>query len=237
MGNSAKVSLRHCPNCGLELPASGWEGLCPRCLVLVSLQGLLLPVAGSEGGLEGQGQMRPRETFLTEHHRSLEPSASPPLLTGANPASFGDYQLIEEIGRGGMGVVFKARQLSLNRIVAVKILLAGRLAGGQIIERFRAEAETVVLHFEEGDGRRLFRERLVENEDARFDPGVGIEDAGGQRDDRDEAVLDEHPAQLGVGALALEDDALGDDDAGAAGGREVLGHVVHEEDFAALGLN
>ncbi len=40
-----------------------------------------------------------------------------------------------------------------------------------------------------------------------------------------------------IGALALEDDALGDDDAGAAGGREVLGHVVHEEDFAALGLD
>ena len=58
-----------------------------------------------------------------------------------------------------------------------------------------------------------------------------------QRDDGDEGVFDEHLPQLFVGGLALEDDALGDDDAGAAGGREVLGHVVHEEDFAALGLD
>ena len=68
-------------------------------------------------------------------------------------------------------------------------------------------------------------------------PGVGIETARGEGDDGDEGVFDEHLAQLSVGGLALEDDALGDDDAGAAGGREVLGHVVHKQDFAALGLD
>lgn len=51
------------------------------------------------------------------------------------------YQLLGELGRGGMGVVFRARQLSPERIVAVKMILAGQFASPQEIQRFRAEAE------------------------------------------------------------------------------------------------
>jgi serine/threonine protein kinase/Tfp pilus assembly protein PilF len=76
---------------------------------------------------------------------TLAPSAqlSPPAETprAANPA----YEILGELGRGGMGIVYKARQVALNRLVALKVIKSGAAAGPEELERFRVEAKVIAL--------------------------------------------------------------------------------------------
>ena len=156
-------ATRLCPKCGSEIPADAPEGGCPGCLLETGL-GLLpdAPVAAGHHGGSAEN-VQTNDTNAAPHSKKAEHLVE---MLG----ELGDYELVEEVGRAGQGVVFRARQKSLNRTVALKVISLGQWASKAHLKRFRLEAAARLEHpgivpiheVGERDGSCYFSMKVVE---------------------------------------------------------------------------
>ena len=125
--------IRICRNCGAKIFSDAPQGLCTGC-VLEAAIGVSADVVAGVGDPGRVADVRGDNANAAPKNKKSARAAE---LLG----ELGDYELLEEIGRGGQGVVFRARQKSLNRIVALKVIRLGQWASKVHLKRFRLEAE------------------------------------------------------------------------------------------------
>src|SRR5947209_11515776 len=157
--------IRVCRKCGAKIFSDAPKGLCTACVLETALGILPDAVAGVDSSAGSLNE-------LSRDNAKPVSGVKEAVRAATMLGELGDYELLEEVGRGGQGVVFRARQKSLNRTVALKVISLGQWASKAHLKRFRREAEAaasldhpcIVPIYEVGerDGSCYFSMKFVE---------------------------------------------------------------------------